>query len=108
MIGALIQLGECFDLLDESVTRVLAENYQELAEPMTHFRTTTELAADAMKALRESREPPQEHFARLVSLGWINRQGEVTRLLGGDAEPELDSDPAKAANAKKKKRPRRP
>lgn len=32
VIGALLQLGECFDLLDESVTRVLAENYKELAE----------------------------------------------------------------------------
>ena len=74
---------------------------------MTCFRTTAELAADAMKALRESREPPREHFARLVRLGWINRQGEVTRLLGGDAEPEADSEPGLAALAKKKKK-RRP
>lgn len=60
-----------------------------------------------MKALRESRETPKERFARLVQLGWINRQGEVTRLLGGDAEPEPDNEPAQAALAKKKKRRRR-
>lgn len=59
---------------------------------MKPFMTTAELADEAMKALRESREPSREHFARLVRLGWINRQGEVTRLLGGDAEPEPDSD----------------
>lgn len=59
-----------------------------------------------MKALRESRESPHEHFERLVQLGWINRQGEVTRLLGGDAEPEPDSEPGQAAA--KKRKPRRP
>lgn len=32
VLGAIIQIGECFDLLDESVTRVLAENYTELAQ----------------------------------------------------------------------------
>lgn len=32
VVGAVIQLGECFDLLDESVTRVLAKSYQELVE----------------------------------------------------------------------------
>jgi hypothetical protein len=73
---------------------------------MTPFLTTAELAAEARKALRESRESSHNHFERLVMLGWINRQGEVTRLLGGDAEPEPDSEPGQAALAKKK-RPRR-
>jgi hypothetical protein len=31
LIGAVLQLGRCFDLLDESVTSVLAESYNELA-----------------------------------------------------------------------------
>ena len=44
-----------------------------------------------------------EHFEQLVRLGWINRQGEVTRLLGGDAEPEPDSEPGQAAPHKKQK-----
>lgn len=74
---------------------------------MTPFQTPAELAEEAMKALRESREPPHEHFARLVRLGWINRQGEVTRLLGGDAEPEADSEPGQVALAQKKRKPRR-
>lgn len=74
---------------------------------MTPFQTPAELADEAMKALRESREPSHEHFAQLVRLGWINRQGEVTRLLGGDADPEPDSDPGRAAIAEKKKRRKR-
>ena len=74
---------------------------------MTRFMTTAELAADARKALRESRESSHEHFERLVKLGWINRQGEVTRLLGGDAEPEPDSEPGQAALVKEKKKRRR-
>lgn len=74
---------------------------------MTRFMTTAELAADARKALRESRESSHEHFERLVKLGWINRQGEVTRLLGGDAEPEPDSEPGQAALVKKKNKRRR-
>jgi hypothetical protein len=60
-----------------------------------------------MKALRESRESSHEHFERLVELGWINRQGEVTRVLGGDVEPEPDSEPDQAALAKKKTKGRR-
>lgn len=74
---------------------------------MKPFMSTAELAADARKALRESRETPKERFARLVRIGWINRQGEVTRLLGGDAEPEPDSEPGQAAITGKKKRRKR-
>lgn len=43
---------------------------------MTRFMTTAELAADARKALRESRESSHEHFERLVKLGWINRSAQ--------------------------------
>ncbi len=32
VIGAVVQLGRCFDLLDESVTQLLTESYQNLAE----------------------------------------------------------------------------
>jgi hypothetical protein len=77
-------------------------------ESMTRFMTTAELAADARKALREPRESSHEHFEQLVQLGWINRQGEVTRLLGGDAQPEPDSEPGRAARAKRRKRQSRP
>ena len=48
-----------------------------------------ELAAEAREALR--RLPPQssrEHFTELVRKGWINARGQVTKLLGGIAEPE--------------------
>jgi hypothetical protein len=74
---------------------------------MSPFPTPEELAREAREALSRRTETPREHFARLVRIGWINRLGEVTRLLGGDVEPEPDSEPGQAALAKKKKRRQR-
>jgi hypothetical protein len=51
-----------------------------------------EIGDEARKALENSKETPQEHFARLIRRGWINSKGEVTRILGGDAEPEPHSE----------------
>jgi hypothetical protein len=56
---------------------------------MNSFPSARELAAEAMEALRSSPEDPKRHFERLVEMGWINSRGEVTKLLGGDAEPEV-------------------
>lgn len=53
--------------------------------------TAKEIAQEAREALRKSKETPQEHFDRLVRLGWINSRGEITRLFGGDAEPEISA-----------------
>ena len=39
-------------------------------------------------ALEASRLPPKEHFARMVQDGLINAQGQLTKLFGGEAEPE--------------------
>jgi hypothetical protein len=58
---------------------------------VTRFPTPAEIAEEAREALRRSPESPEEHFERLVRLGWINARGEVTKLLGGDAEPEANS-----------------
>ena len=55
--------------------------------------TPDEVAREAREALRNFRETPEEHFNRLVRLGWINLRGEVTRIFGGDAEPEPGSMP---------------
>lgn len=55
---------------------------------MNSMPTPRELAAEALDALQATPEDPQRHFQRLVELGWINTRGEVTKLLGGDAEPE--------------------
>jgi hypothetical protein len=56
---------------------------------MNSFPSPRELADEAREALRASPEDPKRHFQRLVEMGWINTRGEVTKLLGGDAEPEL-------------------
>jgi hypothetical protein len=55
------------------------------------FPTPEQLAAEAREALR--RHPPKtgrERFKELVRKGFINAQGQVTRLIGGSAEPEPD------------------
>jgi hypothetical protein len=47
--------------------------------------------AEMRKALEASTSAmtPIEHFRRMVASGVINARGEVTRLVGGNAEPEL-------------------
>jgi len=53
------------------------------------FPTPKELAAEAREAMRKHPPgPPGSEFDRLVELGWINAKGELTGLLGGEAEPE--------------------
>ena len=46
--------------------------------------------AQMRKALEASTSAmtPLEHFRGMVASGVINARGEVTRLIGGDAEPE--------------------
>jgi hypothetical protein len=51
--------------------------------------TPEQLAAEARAALRKV--PPKrghELFVELVRKGFINALGQVTRLIGGSAEPE--------------------
>jgi hypothetical protein len=55
------------------------------------FPTPKELIAEAREVLRQ--HPPlegRELFKDLVRQGFINAQGQVTRLIGGSAEPEPD------------------
>jgi hypothetical protein len=55
------------------------------------FPTARELAEEAREAFRRNPLKPGELFDGLVRLGLINTKGEVTKLLGGDAEPEAVS-----------------
>lgn len=55
---------------------------------MSNELSPRELAAEAFAALRTAPEEPGQRFQRLIELGWINARGQVTKLLGGDAEPE--------------------
>jgi hypothetical protein len=55
------------------------------------FPTSAELAAEAREALRQ--HPPlegRELYIWLVRQGIINAKWQVTRLIGGSAEPEPD------------------
>ncbi|HEY1065657.1 MAG TPA: hypothetical protein VGE52_06100 [Pirellulales bacterium] len=60
---------------------------------MTFF-SAKELAAEMMRALDAHRETSDEHWERLVRSGFINRKGEVTRVIGGHAEPDPDYVPS--------------
>jgi hypothetical protein len=53
------------------------------------YPTPDELAAEAWEAIRK--RPPKssrEEWIDLIRKGFINARGEVTRLIGGSAEPE--------------------
>jgi hypothetical protein len=52
---------------------------------MLHRQPTVE---EMRAALEATRLPPKEYFARMVRNGIINAKGQVTRLVGGAAEPE--------------------
>lgn len=43
---------------------------------------------DMRAALEATKLPPKEGFDRLVKDGLVNAQGQLTKLFGGDAEPE--------------------
>ena len=55
---------------------------------MSSSPSPEEIAAEAREALRTDKESPDECFTRLVRLGWINARGQVTKFLGGEADPE--------------------
>jgi hypothetical protein len=44
---------------------------------------------EQMRAALEATDlPPKENFERMVAIGLINSEGELTKLFGGEAEPE--------------------
>jgi hypothetical protein len=58
---------------------------------MNHSPTPKELAQEARELLRK--HPPKEGrelYIDLVRKGFINARWQVTKLLGGSAEPEPD------------------
>jgi|GEM_PF-6794675 len=55
--------------------------------------TASEIGKEARLAFERSRVSPKEHFQRLIRWGFINSRGEVTTLLGGSAEPEVELNP---------------
>jgi hypothetical protein len=55
------------------------------------FDRLVDLAAEKLRAGQG--EPPGALFDHLVKIGFIDREGRVTRLLGGDAPMEPDAVP---------------
>ena len=70
------------------------------------FPSPEELATEARAALR-NRPPDSGHalFVRLIRKGFINARGQVTRLIGGSAEPEPNHETwTDAANGARKRK----
>ncbi len=44
--------------------------------------------AEMQAALEATKLPPKEGFERMIRDGLINAQGQLTKLFGGDADPE--------------------
>ncbi len=57
---------------------------------MLHRQPTIE---EMRAALEATRLPPKEGFAQMVSWGLINSNGQLTKLFGGDADPEPGAQP---------------
>jgi hypothetical protein len=70
-----------------------------------NLQTPAEIAEEARQALARVKETPQETWDRLIRLGWINAKGEVTKVFGGDADPEPGSDAARNGHANPRQRP---
>lgn len=43
---------------------------------------------ELLAAFEATKLPPKEDFARMVAIGLINSEGQLTKLYGGEAEPE--------------------
>lgn len=43
---------------------------------------------ELLTAFEATKLPPKEDFERLIAIGLINSQGQLTKLYGGEAEPE--------------------
>ena len=52
---------------------------------MLYKQPTVEVMRSALEA---TRLPPKEDFARMVRNGLINAKEQLTKLFGGDADPE--------------------
>jgi hypothetical protein len=60
-----------------------------------NLQSPAEIAKEAREALSRVKETPQETWDSLIRLGWINAKGEVTKIFGGDADPEPGSEAAR-------------
>jgi hypothetical protein len=57
---------------------------------MLHRQPTIE---EMRAVLEDTRLPPKENFARMVRHGIINSKGKLTKLFGGEADPEPGAQP---------------
>lgn len=62
-----------------------------LYNPDIKYRSPKEIAEEAKKAFENDKTTPEEHFDDMVRAGFINKKGQVTKLLGGDADIDFIS-----------------
>jgi hypothetical protein len=55
------------------------------------YKSSREIAKEAFEAIRTGpKETAGQLFARLIRIGLIDTHGQITKLYGGDAEPEIE------------------
>ena len=55
------------------------------------FQSSSEIAKEALEAMRSKpKRTAGQIFARLIRIGLINTKGRVTKLYGGEVEPEIE------------------
>ncbi|CAN5299902.1 hypothetical protein BH10PLA2_BH10PLA2_05910 [soil metagenome] len=55
------------------------------------YKSSREIAKEAMDAMQNGpKETAGQMFARLIRIGLIDTEGQITKLYGGDAEPEIE------------------
>lgn len=59
--------------------------------PDISCRSPKEIAEEAKKAFLNDKTTPEEHFDDMVKAGFINKKGQVTKLLGGEADIDFIS-----------------
>ena len=69
-----------------------------------NFWTPEEIAREAREVLARNPETPEQCFQRMVRAGFINERGQLTKLLGGDVDPEPYAENQVEKTGKEKKR----
>lgn len=65
-----------------------AKRPQALTSANVNSRREEPTIEDMRAALDATDLPPKENFERMVAIGLINSEGQLTKLYGGQAEPE--------------------
>ena len=93
VVSAVIQLGRCFDLLNEAITLLYSRGIPAKLMSMEHIPSPRELAEKARRVLEAAPMTSREHWEFLIQQGIIDRDGRVlvNRLFGEQHADQTDA-----------------